>query len=135
MVKAIRDVPNMIMDLFLPSMLSSPEHKMSDIIDIFKGMSFSLDHLFGELMNFDFDKVGYHFELPFFVFHGDRDIITPTVTAKEYYDKIEAPYKEFVLIRNAGHLACFARSEQFLEELIKRVRPLTADAANLSHKR
>ncbi|QYR22482.1 alpha/beta hydrolase [Paenibacillus sp. sptzw28] len=124
MVKAVRDVPNMIMDLFLPSMLSSPEHKMSDIIHIFKGMSFSLDHLFGELITFDFDKVGLRFELPFFVFHGDRDIITPTATAKAYFDEIEASYKEFVLIRNAGHLACFARPEQFLEELLRLVAPL-----------
>jgi pimeloyl-ACP methyl ester carboxylesterase len=129
-VKAIRDVPNMIMDLILPSMLSSPEHKISDIIDIFKGMNFSLEHLFEELMNFDFDKVGRQFEIPFFILHGDKDIITPTATAKAYFDEIEAPYKEFVLIRNAGHLACFARTDQFLEELIKRVLPLTNDAGN-----
>jgi pimeloyl-ACP methyl ester carboxylesterase len=53
--------------------------------------------------------------------HGDKDIITPTAMAKAYFDKIEAPFKEYVLIQNAGHLACFARPEQFLKELIKRV--------------
>jgi pimeloyl-ACP methyl ester carboxylesterase len=124
LVKVINDAPNMIMDLILPSMLSSPEHKFSDLIDFFKGMKFSLDHLFDELVAFDFDKVGLCFKLPFFIMHGDKDIITPTATAKAYFDKIEAPFKEYVLIRNAGHLACFARPEQFLEELIKRVRPL-----------
>ncbi len=134
-VKAIRDVPNMIMDLILPSMLSSPEHKLSDLIDIFKGMNYSLDHLFDELVTFDFNKVGMHFELPFFIFHGDKDIITPTATAKAYFNEIEAPCKEFVLIRNAGHLACFARTEQFLEELIKRVRPLATATGNQLQKR
>lgn len=124
LVKVIKDVPNMIMDLILPSMLSSPEHKFSDLIDFFKGMNFSLGHLFDELVTFDFNKVGLCFELPFFIMHGEKDIITPTATAKAYFDKIEAPLKEYVLIRNAGHLACFARPEQFLEELIKRVRPL-----------
>jgi pimeloyl-ACP methyl ester carboxylesterase len=123
-VKAIRNVPNMIMDLILPSMLSSPEHKIRDIIDIFKGMNFSLDHLFDELLTFDFNKLGTRFELPFFIFQGDTDIITPTATAKAYFDEIEAPHKEFVLIQNAGHLACFARTDQFLEELINRVRPI-----------
>ncbi|MNO34544.1 hypothetical protein D3C76_245810 [compost metagenome] len=108
----------------MPSMLSSPEHKFSDLIDFFKGMNFSLDHLFDELITFDFNKVGLCFDLPFFIMHGEKDIITPAVTAKAYFDKIEAPSKEYVLIRNAGHLACFARPEQFLEELIKRVRPL-----------
>jgi pimeloyl-ACP methyl ester carboxylesterase len=123
-VKAIKDVPNMITDLIFPSMLSSPEHKIHDMIDIFKGMSFSIDHLFDELMNFDLKKLGMRFELPIFIFQGDTDILTPTELAKAYYDEIEAPHKEFVLIRNAGHLACFARADQFLEELIKRVRPL-----------
>jgi pimeloyl-ACP methyl ester carboxylesterase len=130
LVKAIIDVPNMITDLILPSMISSPEHKLRDIMDIFKGMNFSLDHLFGELINFDFKKVGMQFELPVFIIHGDNDIITPTELAKLYYNEIEAPHKEFVLIKNAGHLACFARADQFLEELLTRVRPLIVPTSN-----
>ncbi|NGM84304.1 alpha/beta hydrolase [Paenibacillus sp. 7124] len=130
LVKVINDVPNMIMDLMLPSMLSSPEHKFSDLIHIFKGMNYTLGHLFEELVAFDFDKVGLCFELPFFIMHGDQDIITPTATAQAYFDKIEAPFKEYVRIRNAGHLACFARPEQFLEELMKRVRPLAEGTEN-----
>lgn len=124
LVKAITDVPNMITDLILPAMLSSPEHTISDLIDIFKGMGFSLHQLSKELMDFNFTLVGTRFQLPFFIFHGDKDIVTPTVTAKAFYDGIEAPCKEFVLIKNAGHLAAFARPEQFLEELLNRVRPL-----------
>ncbi|MCQ6563809.1 alpha/beta fold hydrolase [Paenibacillus mendelii] len=130
LVKVINDVPNMIMDLILPSMLSSPEHKFSDLIDFFKGMKFSLDHLYNELVAFDFDEVGLCLKLPFFIMHGDKDIITPIATAKAYFDKIEAPFKEYVLIRNAGHLACFARPEQFLEELINRVHPLATATEN-----
>ncbi|OIK11796.1 proline iminopeptidase [Bacillus sp. MUM 116] len=130
LVKTIKDVPNMITDLILPSMLSSPEHKIRDLMDIFKGMSYSLDHLFDELINFDFKKYGMQFELPVFIFHGDNDIITPTELASTYYDEIEAPHKEFVLIKNAGHLACFARPNQFLEELIKRVHPLVYTSIN-----
>ncbi|MFK9092101.1 alpha/beta fold hydrolase [Bacillus salipaludis] len=133
-VNAIKDVPNMITDLFLPSMLSSPEHKIKDMIDIFKGMSFSLDQLFDELVSFDVKKLGLRFEVPIFIFQGDTDILTPTELAKVYYDEIEAPYKEFVLIKNAGHLACFARADQFLEELIERVCPL-APASNSSLKK
>jgi pimeloyl-ACP methyl ester carboxylesterase len=94
-------------------------------------MNFSLDHLFDELLTFDFNKLGTRFELPFFIFQGDTDIITPTATAKAYFDEIEAPHKEFVLIKKAGHLACFARTDQFLEELIKRVRPLALASGNM----
>ncbi|MDQ6597859.1 alpha/beta hydrolase [Bacillus salipaludis] len=129
LVKTIKDVPNMITDLILPSMLSSPEHKIRDLMDIFKGMSYSLDHLFDELIKFDFKKYG-KFEVPVYILHGDNDIITPSELARAYYDEIEAPHKEFVLIKKAGHLACFARPNQFLEELVKRVRPLVPTFIN-----
>ncbi|PEK98529.1 alpha/beta fold hydrolase [Bacillus sp. AFS017336] len=124
LVKSIKNVPNMIMDLMLPSMLSSPQHNINDIFDIFRGMKFSGDQLFNELMNFNYEHLGTEFSIPFFIFQGDQDIITPTKNAERFLQEIEAPLKEFVYINNAGHLACFARPEQFLQELIKRVRPL-----------
>jgi pimeloyl-ACP methyl ester carboxylesterase len=130
-VKATRDVPNMISDLILPAMLASPDHSIKDIIDIFRGMTFSLECLFDELVDFNFEKIGNRFELPFFVFQGDSDILTPTATAKTWFDEIETPHKDFVLIRQAGHLACFAQTDQFLEELLKRVRPLALSPERL----
>jgi pimeloyl-ACP methyl ester carboxylesterase len=131
-VKAIKDVPDMIMDLMLPAMLGSPDHTLRDLMDIFSGMKFSLEQLFTELLAFNFNKPGRHFKLPFFIFQGDSDIITPTATARAYFDQIEAPHKEFILIKQAGHLACFARPDQFLEALVKQVRPLAFPASNLA---
>jgi pimeloyl-ACP methyl ester carboxylesterase len=122
-VMAIRNVPNMIMDLMLPCMLSSPMHRFSDILDIFKGMNFSNEQLFVELMHFDYQRLGTKFEVPFFIMHGDQDIITPLENAKDFFQNIEAPYKEFIQIKNAGHLACFARPEQFFEEIQRKVLP------------
>lgn len=124
LVKSIKNVPNMVMDLILPSMLSSPQHNINDLLDIFKGMKFSGEQLFHELMNFNYGRLGTVFSIPFFIFQGDNDIITPTKNAERFLLEIEAPLKEFIYINNAGHLACFARPEQFLQELIKRVRPI-----------
>lgn len=130
LVKAKKEVPNMVMDLMLPNMLTSPDHKITDLVDLFKGMSFSLDHLYDELINFDVDKLGLTFELPFFIFQGEGDIITPTALAERYFSQIIAPVKDFVLIQKAGHLACFAQPDQFLEELRQRVKPLLAESSD-----
>jgi hypothetical protein len=46
----------MIMDLIIPALLSSPDHSFRDIIDVFRGMNFSLEHLFHEMVTFDYDK-------------------------------------------------------------------------------
>ncbi|MBB6730155.1 alpha/beta fold hydrolase [Cohnella zeiphila] len=125
MVKVVTPAPNMIMDLVLPSMLASPNHTFRDILSYFKGMNYSLAQLFDELISFDARKLGTRYELPYFIFQGDTDLVTPVETARDFFEDIEAPRKEFALIRNAGHLACFARPEPFLELLVQRVLPLT----------
>jgi len=109
-------------------MLASPDHTIRDLIAIFQGMEFSLDHLFEELMTFDFSRIGTKFDVPFFVFQGDTDIFTPISAAKSFFDRIEAPHKSFAIIRNAGHLACFARPDQFLEELVGKVLPVALES-------
>lgn len=123
-IKANTTIPNMIMDIMLPGMLTSPDHTFGEIIGIFKGMTYSTDHLVSAVEAVDLRTLGRRFEIPFFVFQCDTDAVTPTAAAKAYVDGIEAPHKEFVLIKQAGHLAAFTRPEQFLHELLQRVRPL-----------
>jgi len=127
MVNLMPGVPHMIKDLNGRYMFFSPDHGIKDIINIFNGMNFSLDMLFEEIMAFDAYELSLDYDLPFFIFHGESDIITPTALAKEYFDAVEAPHKEFVFIKDAGHLAAFAQPDQFLEELIQRVRPLVEE--------
>lgn len=123
-IQANRAIPNMISDIMLPAMMSSPDHTLRDLSDIAKGMKYSVGQLFQELMTFDLRNLGTRFDVPFFIFQGDTDALTPTASAREYYSDIQAPHGEFVLIRQCGHLAAFARPEQFLAELLSRVRPL-----------
>lgn len=123
-IEANPSIPNMISDIMLPAMMSSPDHTLRDLSDISKGMKYSVDQLFHALMTFDLRTLGMRFDVPFFVFQGDTDALTPASSARGYFDAIEAPHKEFVLIQHCGHLAAFARPDQFLAELLKRVRPL-----------
>jgi pimeloyl-ACP methyl ester carboxylesterase len=135
LVQSIRSVPNMITDIILPAMLASPEHDFRDLIDIFKGMSFSLERLYDEMVAFDVRTLGQRFELPFFVFQGDTDPITPAALARRYVAELDAPYKELALIEDAGHLAAFARPQVFLKLLLDRVIPViaTEEARRGSH--
>jgi pimeloyl-ACP methyl ester carboxylesterase len=67
--------------------------------------------------------LGLEFSLPMFVFEGDEDFTTPTALARHYVESMKAPHKEFVPI-HGGHFAMFMHSDEFLQELLKRVRPL-----------
>lgn len=122
-IKNSKDVPDMIYDLMLPALMYSPDYTMNDIKAAQKSMEFIAAQLSKELMAFNLSTVGYEFKVPFFIFQGEGDIITPVAPAKAYFDQVKAPQKEFVLIKNAGHLAEFANPDQFLKELIQRVLP------------
>jgi pimeloyl-ACP methyl ester carboxylesterase len=60
-----------------------------------------------------------------FFIQGAEDFTTPTALARNYLDSIKAPRKDFVTINDGGHFAVFMHSDQFLQELLKLVAPLT----------
>jgi len=75
----------------------------------------------------DLPSLGTDFAVPFFVFQGDHDNVTPAKPVKEYFDSITAPHKELVLIHSAGHNAIVTKSEEFLSLLVHQVRPLAVE--------
>jgi pimeloyl-ACP methyl ester carboxylesterase len=89
--------------------------------------------MFDELMAFDARRLRTRFEVPFFLFQGQTDVITLTTLAEEYFAEVEAPTKELALIKDAGHFATFTQPDQFLTELRTRVRPLVAPPRPLIH--
>lgn len=65
-----------------------------------------------------------HIDTAFFVIQGEDDVITSTKGAVDYFHKIQAPYKELVLIPNAGHFAFMTHGDRFLAALTEKVRPI-----------
>jgi pimeloyl-ACP methyl ester carboxylesterase len=64
------------------------------------------------------------FDVPIFVFQGEHDCTTPTKLARSYLNSISAPRKDFITISGEGHFAAFVKSDEFLKDLVARVRPL-----------
>ncbi|MFK0223237.1 alpha/beta fold hydrolase [Streptomyces vinaceus] len=110
------------------SLWFSPLHSLREIGQYFAGMKFSA-RLTPALAAFDDRADGTRFELPFFVFQGDRDVITPAERARSFFDEVEAPVKEFALIEDVGHFAAFRHPDRFLHLLRTRVRPVVTDGS------
>ena len=51
-------------------------------------------NLYPEIIDFDFDALGYEFQVPFYVFQGENDCITPISSAQKYFEKITSPDKK-----------------------------------------
>jgi pimeloyl-ACP methyl ester carboxylesterase len=121
---------NRTMDLLKTSIWFSPGHTFRDIQLLISGMNFSIAQLFPEVQGYDAWQEGTHFEIPFFIFQGEDDVLTQPGLAKAYFDDAVAPVKGMALIRDAGHFAAFTQPEQFLNELVVRVRPLAIKRSN-----
>ncbi|CAM5333662.1 proline iminopeptidase [Streptomyces spiroverticillatus] len=113
----------------LKSLWLSPLHTLRDLSCFLKGQTLS-ERITEDTGDFDDRADGTRFELPFFVFQGDRDVITPPEAAKAYFDEVQAPHKEFVHLRQASHFASFHHPDRFLDLLLTKVLPVvTADGA------
>ncbi|MBW1294834.1 alpha/beta fold hydrolase [Aquimarina litoralis] len=49
------------------------------------------------------DECCSHLNIPIYIMQGDKDLLTVPEVTKEYFNKIKAPYKEYILIENSGH--------------------------------
>jgi pimeloyl-ACP methyl ester carboxylesterase len=105
-------------------LLVAPGYSVQDLDDSEDGQRLSANRLVPETQSIGPAELGLEFSIPMFVFQGEEDLTTSTALAEEYVRTIKAPHKEFVPINGGGHFAVFMRSDQFLQELITRVRPL-----------
>ena len=126
--------PKLDRRLLFPLALTSPLYSLRDLATLFQGFQWSTAQMFTELMAYDAWRLGPRFEVPFFLFQGERDVVTLTTLAEEYFQAVEAPTKGLALISDAGHFAAFTQPDRFLAELLTQVRPLAA-ATSLSSSR
>jgi pimeloyl-ACP methyl ester carboxylesterase len=124
--------PNLDRRLLFPLALSSPLYTLRDLSSLFVGFQWSTAQMFQELLAYDAWRLGTRFEVPFFLFQGESDVVTLTTLAEEYFEEVEAPTKGLALIPDAGHFAAFTQPERFLVELLARVRPLAAQPSPAS---
>jgi pimeloyl-ACP methyl ester carboxylesterase len=111
--------------------LVAPGYSVQDINDSAAGQLLSAERLVPQTRSLGPADLGLEFEIPVFIFQGAEDFTTPTELARRYLDSIAAPLKAFVPIEDGGHFAVFMRSDRFLAELVRRVRPLAVGRQRL----
>jgi len=103
-----------------------------DVRDWMQGLTTSDDHFRAAIEAEDVTAQGSDFAVPFFVFQGALDNVTPSQPVSGYVDRIRAPQKQLVVIHNAGHDVMYTKSDEFLALLDQWVRPLAVNEVNES---
>lgn len=80
--------------------------------------------LYDELLKTKLLGIETEFQVPVFFFQGSEDTVTQLPLAKEYFDSLKAPQKEWVVLERGGHFAMWSMAGVFGQELAARVRPL-----------
>jgi pimeloyl-ACP methyl ester carboxylesterase len=103
---------------------AEPTFTAEDRAELEQGIEFSRNQLLDQIGAVDLPSLGLKFEMPMFFFHGTADQQTPIELAEQYFADISAPHKEFVRFDRCHHFLVMNRPDDFLRELLTRVRPL-----------
>jgi len=60
-------------------------------------------------------------DVPIYFIHGVDDLIVNYGLTQEYFEKIEAPYKQFISFKKSAHLVPFEEADRF-NEVVKSIR-------------
>lgn len=100
------------------SVFKSPIFKLSDILALIKGLKAN-EELLEFLGSFDLKSECEEYKVPIYYILGGNDWQTPYVIAKEYFNRINAPYKNFYLIPDAGHMTMLDQPNLFFDALLE----------------
>jgi len=99
-------------DYFLGFLLN-PEYNGLDVIRFFKGVSVTQDALLEEEVQNPLPVLVKRLNIPAYFLMGRYDYITSVRAAKDYFDALEAPVKEFVVFEQSAHYPQFEEKEKF----------------------
>ncbi|HTT96566.1 MAG TPA: alpha/beta hydrolase [Rhizomicrobium sp.] len=106
------------------TVLFAPDWSPLDIYWFLNSGAYAENATINDINRFNAHDLGPEIKVPFFIFNGAEDNITPTVLARHYFDFVRAPHKKFVAFPGAGHSAVLTEPDVFLHELVTRVRPI-----------
>jgi pimeloyl-ACP methyl ester carboxylesterase len=77
------------------------------------GSRYSLEHLWAVVPATDLNNAIPAVEVPVFIIQGKYDYQVSTILAEQYFENLEAPYKQFYIFENSAHSPCFEEPEKF----------------------
>ncbi len=109
---------------FTPMVAFAPDFSLRDIYNLLYASAWTAQELFSDEEQFDVRECCMTFQVPVFVFNGGHDTITPSELVQPWFDALQAPSKQIVVMKDAGHSAVLTDPEAFLELLLRYVRPI-----------
>jgi len=129
-IGTMRNMKNIVTDLFLPSLFFS-EYTLLEKFNFWYGKSKSgISQNWTAMSRTNLKETKNDFKLPIYFFHGLYDYTCSYELAKKYFDKIKAPIKGFYTFDQSAHSPLFEEPEKMNRILINDVKNLRTDLAD-----
>ncbi len=102
--------------------ITSPNIAINDIRWFLKSDGFKIQAPLFDYLFFQFDlyKDSKDYASPVYYIVGDKDTITPSSTIEEYYNTINAPDKDIIILKDVGHVP-FMEDPKGFNDAVKEV--------------
>lgn len=129
-IGTMRNMKNIVTDLFLPSLFFS-EYTLSEKFNLWYGKSKSgISQNWETMTRTNLIETKNDFKLPIYFFHGIYDYTCSYELAKKYFNKIKAPIKGFYTFDKSAHSPLFEEPEKMNRILVNDVMNLKTDLAD-----
>ncbi len=102
-------------------LMLSPEYNLSSKFNYMNANMKVLQALWPTVLSNNLFETVPEVEVPVYIFQGRYDYQTPHPLAKEYFDSLRAPTKEFFTFENSAHGVMYEEPERFNELLLELV--------------
>ncbi|PKQ93263.1 alpha/beta hydrolase [Paenibacillus sp. BGI2013] len=102
---------------YISGFLLNPEYNGLDMIRFYSGMFSSQDILLREAFDQNLPEIVDHLEIPTYFVTGKYDYMTTANAARDYFDVLDAPIKDFIVLNESAHYPQFEEKEKFVKWL------------------
>ncbi|MFW5792958.1 MAG: alpha/beta hydrolase [Bacteroidota bacterium] len=93
--------------------LYSPEYTFREKLNFMNSSMFCLENLWMEVINTNLFNHIDSMQIPVYIFNGINDYQTSYTVAKDFFDQMDAPVKEFFTFENSAHSPCMEEVDKF----------------------
>lgn len=97
--------------------LFNPEYNLLDVVRYLRGVAVTQERLLEEEAGNNITGIVRQLDIPLYFVMGKYDYMTSASAAKHYFDRLEAPEKQFVLFEKSAHYPQFEEEKRFAEWL------------------
>lgn len=102
----------------MKNLLTSKEYNLRDCMRFIQGQLFSMKRLQIEMMKINLTELIHQVNIPIYFIMGKHDLTAPYEPSEEFFEKVNAPEKRWIMFEESAHSPIWEEPEKLLEILM-----------------